>query len=160
MVSIRLLAVVLVSLSILVSARVHAADSADCAGVVLDENDVPIAAAKITLQNSSGQTFSSETDAAGRSGWRLPGRSAQRRFLRTLWPNGHAAPRTQRHPFNAKARGRIARTSAGYCCREPDRYARYCAARNDNRARNPRHPRSQLTYFAAEPDGDATGRTR
>jgi hypothetical protein len=66
MVSIRLLAVVLVSLSILVSARVHAADSADCAGVVLDENDVPIAAAKITLQSSSGQTFSSETDAAGR----------------------------------------------------------------------------------------------
>src|SRR5713101_7866050 len=65
-VSTHLLAVVLASLSILASARVHAADSADCTGVVLDENDVPIAAAKITLQSSSGQTFSSETDAAGR----------------------------------------------------------------------------------------------
>src|SRR5216684_2617658 len=65
-VSTHLLAVVLASLSILASARVHAADSANCTGVVLDENDVPIAAAKITLQNSSGQTFSSETDAAGR----------------------------------------------------------------------------------------------
>src|SRR6266853_4740809 len=62
----RLLAIVLASLSILVPARIHAADSANCTGVVLDENDVPIAAAKITLQSSSGQTFSSETDAAGR----------------------------------------------------------------------------------------------
>src|SRR6266853_3488779 len=62
----HLLAVVLASLSILASARVHAADSANCTGVVLDENDVPIAAAKITLQSSSGQTFSSESDAAGR----------------------------------------------------------------------------------------------
>src|SRR5260370_22885443 len=66
MVSPQLLAVVLASLSILASALFHAADSADSAGVVLDENGVPIAAAKITLQSSSGQTFSSETDAAGR----------------------------------------------------------------------------------------------
>ena len=66
MVSTHLLAVVLASLSILASARVHAEDWTDCAGVVLDENGVPIAAAKITLQSSSGQTFSSETDAAGR----------------------------------------------------------------------------------------------
>src|SRR5216684_8416448 len=66
MVSTLLLAVVLASLSILASARVHAADSADCAGVVLDENGVPIGAAKITLQSSGGQTFRSETDGAGR----------------------------------------------------------------------------------------------
>jgi hypothetical protein len=65
MVSTRLLAVVLASLGILVSARVHAADSADCAGVVLDENGVPIAATKITLQSSGGQTFPAETDGAG-----------------------------------------------------------------------------------------------
>ncbi|PYU02957.1 MAG: hypothetical protein DMG34_14625, partial [Acidobacteria bacterium] len=54
------------SLSILASARVHGADSADCAGVVLDENGVPIAATKITLQSSGGQTFRVETDGAGR----------------------------------------------------------------------------------------------
>jgi hypothetical protein len=66
MVSTHLLAVVLASLSILASARVHAADSADCAGVVLDENGVPIAATKITLQSSGGQTFRAETDGAGR----------------------------------------------------------------------------------------------
>src|SRR5258708_29315262 len=62
----HLLAVALASLSILASARVHAADSADCAGVVLDENGVPIAATKITLQSSGGQTFRAETDGAGR----------------------------------------------------------------------------------------------
>src|SRR5439155_3913981 len=66
MVSTDLLAVVLASLSILASAGVHAADSADCAGVVLDENGVPIAATKITLQNIRGQTFRAETDGAGR----------------------------------------------------------------------------------------------
>ena len=66
MVSTHLLAVVLAFLSILSSARVHEADSADCAGVVLDENGVPIAATKITLQSSGGQTFRSETDGAGR----------------------------------------------------------------------------------------------
>jgi hypothetical protein len=65
-VSTNLLAVVLASLSILASARVHADDSADCAGVVLDENSVPIAATKITLQSSDGQTFRAETDGAGR----------------------------------------------------------------------------------------------
>src|SRR6266404_4286618 len=63
MVSARLLAVVLATLSILASARVHAAD---CAGVVLDENGVPIAATKIALQSSGGQTFRAETDGAGR----------------------------------------------------------------------------------------------
>src|SRR5438445_8748937 len=66
MLSTHLLAVVLASLSILASAGVHAADSADCAGVVLDENGVPIAATKITLQSSGGQTFRAETDGAGR----------------------------------------------------------------------------------------------
>src|SRR5258707_13972340 len=65
MVATHLLAVVLASLSILASARVHAEDSTDCAGVVLDENGVPIAAAKITLQ-SNGRTFRVETDGAGR----------------------------------------------------------------------------------------------
>src|SRR5438445_13865303 len=66
MVSTHLLAAVLASLSILASARVHGADSADCAGVVLDENGVPIAATKITLQIGDGQTFRVETEDAGR----------------------------------------------------------------------------------------------
>ena len=66
MLSTHLLAVVLASLSILASAGVHAADSADCAGVILDENGVPVAATKITLQSSGGQTFRVETDGAGR----------------------------------------------------------------------------------------------
>jgi hypothetical protein len=66
MVSTCLLAVVWAFLSMLASTRVHAADSADCAGVVLDENGVPIAATKIALQSSSGQTFRGETDGAGR----------------------------------------------------------------------------------------------
>src|SRR5258708_35402679 len=65
MVSTHLLAVVLAFLSILASARVHAADSADCVGVVLDENGVPIAATKITLQSSGGQTFPAQTGWAG-----------------------------------------------------------------------------------------------
>src|SRR5690242_182846 len=45
---------------------ISAADSADCAGVIVDENNVPIAAAKISLQNSTGQTLRAETDGAGR----------------------------------------------------------------------------------------------
>jgi hypothetical protein len=43
-----------------------AADSADCAGVIVDENNVPIAAAKISLQGSAGQHYRAETDGAGR----------------------------------------------------------------------------------------------
>ena len=63
MMSTDLLTIVLGSLSILTSPGVHAAD---CAGVVVDENGVPIAAAKITLQSSGGQTFRVESDRAGR----------------------------------------------------------------------------------------------
>src|ERR1700747_1368578 len=47
-------------------AQMRAADLADCAGVVVDENGVPIAAAKITLQNSSDPNYHAETDGAGR----------------------------------------------------------------------------------------------
>jgi len=45
---------------------ISAADSADCGGVIVDENNVPIAAAKISLQGSTGQNFRAETDGAGR----------------------------------------------------------------------------------------------
>jgi len=43
-----------------------AADSADCAGVIVDENNVPISAAKLSLQSSTGRSYRAETDGAGR----------------------------------------------------------------------------------------------
>jgi hypothetical protein len=48
------------------ASRISSADSAECAGVIVDENAVPIPAAKITLQSGSGQSFRAETDGAGR----------------------------------------------------------------------------------------------
>src|SRR6266478_146260 len=48
------------------AAKISATDSADCAGVIVDENGVPIAAAKISLKSSTTQTFRAETDGAGR----------------------------------------------------------------------------------------------
>jgi hypothetical protein len=45
---------------------ISAADSADCGGIIIDENNVPIAAAKISLQSSAGQSYRAETDGAGR----------------------------------------------------------------------------------------------
>src|SRR4029077_9442637 len=47
-------------------AKISAADSADCSGVVVDENNVPITAAKIALQSSTSQSYRAETDGAGR----------------------------------------------------------------------------------------------
>jgi hypothetical protein len=46
--------------------KICGADLADCSGVVIDENGVPIAGAKITLQSSGGPMFRAETDGAGR----------------------------------------------------------------------------------------------
>lgn len=45
---------------------IAAADSADCSGVIVDENNVPIAAVKIALQNGTGRSYRAETDGAGR----------------------------------------------------------------------------------------------
>ncbi len=59
-------AALLFFLSAWCGAKICAADLADCSGVVVDENGVPIPAAKITLQNSGGQTFRAETNGAGR----------------------------------------------------------------------------------------------
>lgn len=47
-------------------ADIRGADVADCSGVVVDENGVPIVAAKITLQSGAGPMFRAETDGAGR----------------------------------------------------------------------------------------------
>ena len=46
--------------------KLSAADLSDCAGIVVDENAVPLAATKITLQSSSSQNYRAETDGAGR----------------------------------------------------------------------------------------------
>src|SRR5712672_4053469 len=59
-------AALLLFLSACGAANICAADLADCSGVVVDENGVPLAAAKITLQSSGSQTFRAETDGAGR----------------------------------------------------------------------------------------------
>src|SRR5882762_3716526 len=68
------LAALFLSLASLFAAQVRPGDSADCAGIVVDENGVPIAAAKITLQSAgdqgaaqnSGRNVHAETDGAGR----------------------------------------------------------------------------------------------
>src|SRR5712692_8664840 len=62
----RLLAALLLFLSILAPAEMQAADFADCAGIVLDENGVPVGAAQVKFENSSGQVLRAETDGAGR----------------------------------------------------------------------------------------------
>jgi len=48
------------------AAKIHAADSSECAGLVVDENAVPLAAVKIALQSGAGQNYRTETDGAGR----------------------------------------------------------------------------------------------
>src|SRR5260370_10316523 len=48
------------------AAKISADDSADCAGVIVDENNVPIAAAKISLQSSAGQSYRGRPDGSGR----------------------------------------------------------------------------------------------
>ena len=66
MASTRLFTVVLVTISLLASAEMQAADSADCAGSVVDENSVPVGAAQVKLENSVGRVYRTETDGAGR----------------------------------------------------------------------------------------------
>src|SRR5690242_15297140 len=47
-------------------ASIQAADAADCTGVVVDENGVPVAAAQVTLEDAAGHSYRAETDGAGR----------------------------------------------------------------------------------------------
>jgi hypothetical protein len=66
MMSLHLVAVVVASLGIL-APSLRAAESADCSGIVLDENDVPVGTAHIKLQpTGKGVAYSAETDGAGR----------------------------------------------------------------------------------------------
>src|SRR6266849_4002007 len=66
MASTRLFAVVLVSISLLASAEIQAADSADCAGAVVDENSVTVGAGQLRFKYSAGKVYRTETDGAGR----------------------------------------------------------------------------------------------
>ncbi len=61
-----LLTAVLASFSGLVSGGIWAANSADCTAVVVDENGVPLADARITLEDGRGNAYRTETDRAGR----------------------------------------------------------------------------------------------
>ena len=62
---IRTITVVL-ACAFLASAEVQAADSVECTGLVLDENGVPVGAAQITLEETSGHVHRTESDGAGR----------------------------------------------------------------------------------------------
>src|SRR5258708_16038314 len=64
--SAHLLAAALASLNILASAGMQAADSPGCAGVVVDENGVPLGGVQLKLEHSSGKTYGAEPDGARR----------------------------------------------------------------------------------------------
>src|SRR5260370_8498301 len=66
MASIRVFAIGLVFISLLAAVEMQAVDSADCAGAVVDENSVPVAAAQVKFENSTGNVYRTETDGAGR----------------------------------------------------------------------------------------------
>jgi hypothetical protein len=66
MVFTRLGAILLALFNILACTQVWAEDSADCTGLVVDENGAPVAASQIKLEHSSGQVYRTETDGAGR----------------------------------------------------------------------------------------------
>jgi hypothetical protein len=61
-----LFAVWSVFLCALFSAAARAADLADCVGIIVDDNGIPLAAVQIALKNSEGQNFRTATDGAGR----------------------------------------------------------------------------------------------
>jgi Carboxypeptidase regulatory-like domain len=51
---------------IFAGSAIPGADFADCTGVVVDENGVPVPSAEVTLEDGAGRSFLTETDAAGR----------------------------------------------------------------------------------------------
>ena len=62
----RSLAAVLACFALLVPVGIPAAETAQCTGLVLDENHVPVGAAKIKLEDTGGHAYRAETDGAGR----------------------------------------------------------------------------------------------
>src|SRR4030095_4959111 len=65
MFSARFLAALIV-LSVLFPYGIHAAETGDCAGLVLDENGVPVGAAQTQFQSTGSQVYRTETDSSGR----------------------------------------------------------------------------------------------
>jgi hypothetical protein len=63
--TLRALAALLVCLGFLAAPN-YAADMADCAGSVVDEDGVPVAAAQIKLESAGGQVYRTEANASGR----------------------------------------------------------------------------------------------
>ncbi|HEX8837890.1 MAG TPA: carboxypeptidase regulatory-like domain-containing protein [Candidatus Acidoferrum sp.] len=61
-----LLAAILILYGVYAGEQTRAAEAADCQGIVLDENGVPVAAAQVSLEDSAGQSYRAETDLAGR----------------------------------------------------------------------------------------------
>jgi Carboxypeptidase regulatory-like domain/TonB dependent receptor len=64
--TVGLLAVVLIAVAFHVPAQVFAADTADCTGLIVDENGVPVPAAQIKLELAGGQGYRAETNSSGR----------------------------------------------------------------------------------------------
>ena len=62
----RLLAGILIFHGLFAAGQMRGADSADCRGIVLDENSVPVIAAQVSLEDSEGHSYRTETDLAGR----------------------------------------------------------------------------------------------
>ena len=62
----RLFISALLCLSLLASLQARAADSAACSGLVVDENNVPVAAAQLKLEDGAGHLFRTQTDTGGR----------------------------------------------------------------------------------------------
>lgn len=62
----RLLAVFLISVFLAFPAHVYPADTADCTGLVVDENGMPVAAAQIKLELTGSAPYRGETNTSGR----------------------------------------------------------------------------------------------
>jgi hypothetical protein len=62
----RLLAAILIFHGVSSARQVRAADEAECRGIVLDENGVPVVAAQVSLEDSTRRPYRTETDLAGR----------------------------------------------------------------------------------------------
>ena len=63
---VQLLAVVMILQGIFAAEQARSQDSADCKGIVLDENGVPVAAVQVKLEDAVGHSYQAETDLAGR----------------------------------------------------------------------------------------------
>src|SRR5205823_8865568 len=63
---VRLLVGIIALSGIFADAQMPRAEVADCAGVVVDDNGVPVPSAEVTLKDAAGHSYRTETDAAGR----------------------------------------------------------------------------------------------